>query len=50
MHFVVQSQSLRVVDHLGLSLRTRSTINISEAKSCANEKRHPKVPFEIETV
>jgi hypothetical protein len=46
VHFVVQGQALEVVDHRGISKKTRSTFNISEAKSCPNEKRHPKVPFE----
>jgi hypothetical protein len=30
MHFVVQRQALGMVDHRGLSKKTRSAINISE--------------------
>jgi hypothetical protein len=46
----MQGQSLGVVDHRSLSKKTRSAFNISEAESRPNEKRHPKVPFEGETV
>jgi len=39
-----------MVDHRGLSEKTDASLNISEAESTPNEKRHPKVPFEVETV